>query len=193
MWCIPIVFSLFILFYDEYVKQTRTEHCSLVHHFRVGVMRSLVRFGEGCIILALGLFSIFRCAYPFHYSCLFSLKSFQNNTMRGSLKVNEVNDNVVFTRNVMGAVTRDIFIRGARGHCPPPLNFYNPKRSQILYVTCGTIIRRVVAAARCKSSVIDFWIFCEISGPLSHAAYTERSTIMDLLIKIPGPLNPAAY
>ena len=53
---------------------------------------------------------------------------------------------------------RDIFIRGARGHCPP-LNFDNPKRPNILYVTCGTIIRRVVAAARCKSSVIDFWIF----------------------------------
>ena len=34
---------------------------------------------------------------------------------------------------------------------------------------------------------------CGISGPLSHAAYTERSTIVDLLIKIPGPLNPAAY
>ena len=33
------------------------------------------------------------------------------------------------------------------------------QRSNILYVTCGTIIRRVVAAARCKSSVIDFWIF----------------------------------
>ena len=38
-----------------------------------------------------------------------------------------------------------------------------------------------------------FWMFCEISGPLSHAAYTERSTIVQLLIKIPGPLNPAAY
>ena len=38
-----------------------------------------------------------------------------------------------------------------------------------------------------------FGMFCEISGPLSHAAYTERSTIVDLLIKIPGPLNPAAY
>ena len=36
-------------------------------------------------------------------------------------------------------------------------------------------------------------MFCEIFGPLSHAAYTERSTIVDLLIKIPGPLNPAAY
>ena len=36
------------------------------------------------------------------------------------------------------------------------------------------------------------WMSCEISGPLSHAAYTERSTIVDLLIKIPGPLNPAA-
>ena len=32
-------------------------------------------------------------------------------------------------------------------------------------------------------------MFCEISGPLSHVAYTERSTIVDLLIKIPGPLN----
>ena len=32
-------------------------------------------------------------------------------------------------------------------------------------------------------------MFCEISGPLSHVAYT----IVDLLIKIPGPLNPAAY
>ena len=53
---------------------------------------------------------------------------------------------------------RDIFIRGARGALPP-LNFDNPKRSNILYVMCGTIIRRVVAAARCKSSVIDFWIF----------------------------------
>ena len=47
---------------------------------------------------------------------------------------------------------------GAGGHCPP-LNFDNPKRSKILYVTCGTIIRRVVVATRCKSSVIDFWIF----------------------------------
>ena len=54
--------------------------------------------------------------------------------------------------------TRDIFIRGARGALPP-LNFDNPKRSKIVYVTCGTIIRRVVAAARCKSSVIYFWIF----------------------------------
>ena len=53
---------------------------------------------------------------------------------------------------------RDICIRGAGGHCPP-LNFDNPKRSKIVYVTCGTIICRVVAAARCKSSVIDFWIF----------------------------------
>ena len=52
-----------------------------------------------------------------------------------------------------------IFLSGGPGgHCPP-LNFDNPKRSNILYVTCGTIIRRVVAAARCKSSVIDFWIF----------------------------------
>ena len=50
------------------------------------------------------------------------------------------------------------FIRGARWALPP-LNFDNPKRSEIVYVACGTIIRRVVAAAKCKSSVIDFWIF----------------------------------
>ena len=48
---------------------------------------------------------------------------------------------------------------GQGGICP--LNFDNPKRSKIVYVACGTIIRRVyiVAAAKCKSSVIDFWIF----------------------------------
>ena len=81
-----------------------------------------------------------------------------------------------------------------------PLNLDNPKRSKIWYVVCSTIIRHVAAAAKCESSAIDFWMFlnlfwmfCEISGPLSHAAYTERSTIVDLLIKIPGPLNPAAY
>ena len=50
------------------------------------------------------------------------------------------------------------FYQGGQGGIPP-LNFENPKRSKILYVTCGTIIRRVVAAARCKSSLIDFWIF----------------------------------
>ena len=32
-------------------------------------------------------------------------------------------------------------------------------------------------------------MFCEISGSLSHAAYTERSTIVDLLIKISGPFK----
>ena len=49
---------------------------------------------------------------------------------------------------------------GARGALPP-LNFDNPKRSKMLYVTCGTIIRRVyiVVAARCKSSVIDLIFF----------------------------------
>ena len=50
-----------------------------------------------------------------------------------------------------------IFLSGGPGGITP-LNFDNPKRSKIVYVTCGTIIRRVVAA-RCKSSVIDFWIF----------------------------------
>ena len=58
----------------------------------------------------------------------------------------------------VASLCRDIFIRGARGALPP-LNFDNPKRSKILYVRCGTIIRRVVAAARCKRSVIDFLIF----------------------------------
>ena len=76
-------------------------------------------------------------------------------------------DNYIFPKGCIFAVrdrrqftitVRDIFIRGARGALPP-LNFDNPKRSKILYVTCGTIIRRLVAAARCKSSVIDFWIF----------------------------------
>ena len=33
-----------------------------------------------------------------------------------------------------------------------------------------------------------FWMFCETSGPLSHVAYSNN-----LLIKIPWPLNPAAY
>ena len=66
---------------------------------------------------------------------------------------------------------RDIFIRVARGHCPPrgalprghcqggiALNFDNPKRSKISNVACGKIIRRVVTAAYAKRSVIDFWI-----------------------------------
>ena len=42
------------------------------------------------------------------------------------------------------------FYQGGQGGIAPPLNFENPKRSKIVYVTCGTIIRRVVAAARCK-------------------------------------------
>ena len=76
-----------------------------------------------------------------------------------------------------------IFLSGAL----PPLNFDNPKRSKIWYVTCGTIIHRVVAVDKCKTSVIEFWIF------VSTYRSTERSTIVDLLIKIPGPLNRAAY
>ena len=52
-----------------------------------------------------------------------------------------------------------IFLSGGTGgHCPL-LNFDNPKRSKIWYVVCGTIIRRVAAAAKCESSAIDFWIF----------------------------------
>ena len=50
------------------------------------------------------------------------------------------------------------FYQGGQGALPP-LNFDNPKGSKIVYVACGTIIRRVVAAAKYKSSVIDFWIF----------------------------------
>ena len=69
------------------------------------------------------------------------------------------------TKEGNSAVSRDIFIGGggAGGHCPP-LNFDKPKRSKIVYVTCGTIIRRVVAAARCKSSLIDFWRFLKYFG-----------------------------
>ena len=52
-------------------------------------------------------------------------------------------------------VGRDIFIRGGPRGALPPLNFDNPKRSKIVYVACGTIIHRVVAAAKCKSLVID--------------------------------------
>ena len=52
------------------------------------------------------------------------------------------------------------------------------------------------AAAKCESAAIDLWIFF-----IHFVRYldlwatrrTERSTIVDLLIKIPGPLNPAAY
>ena len=52
-----------------------------------------------------------------------------------------------------------IFLSGGPGgHCPP-LTFDNPKRSKIWYVACGTIIRRVAAAAKCESSAIDFRIF----------------------------------
>ena len=48
--------------------------------------------------------------------------------------------------------------QGARGTMPP-LDFDNPKRSKIWYVACGTIIRRVAAAAKCESLAIDIWIF----------------------------------
>ena len=37
-----------------------------------------------------------------------------------------------------------IFLSGGPGVIAPPLNFDNPKRSKMLYVTCGTIIRCVV-------------------------------------------------
>ena len=45
------------------------------------------------------------------------------------------------------------FYQGGQGALPP-LNFV-----EMLYVACGTIIRRVVAVAKCKSSVFDFCIF----------------------------------
>ena len=114
------------------------------------------------------------------------------------IKVSRETIRRLLSQNIMPS--QGYFFRGPGGHCPPPpLNFDNPKRFKIWYVVCGTIIRRVAAAAKCESSAIDlwillnlFWMFCEISGPLSYATYTERSTI-DLLIKIPGPLNPAAY
>ena len=53
------------------------------------------------------------------------------------------------------------FYQGGQGGIPP-LNFNNPKRFKIWYVACGTIIRRVVAAAKCKSSVIDLLIFLNV-------------------------------
>ena len=47
----------------------------------------------------------------------------------------------------MYRVVRDIFIRGGGGRgALSPLD--NPKRSKIWYVACGTIIRRVAAAAK---------------------------------------------
>ena len=58
---------------------------------------------------------------------------------------------------------RDIFIKGVGGG--------GGKRSKTLYVACGPIIRRVVAAAKCNGHFQNiFGMFCEISGPLSHAA-----------------------
>ena len=84
--------------------------------------------------------------------------------------------------------TRDICIRGARGALTP----------WILTTQKGPKFGMSRAVAKARQSIFEyflnlFWMFCEISGPLSHAAYTERSTIADLSIKIPGPLNPAAY
>ena len=50
------------------------------------------------------------------------------------------------------------FYQGGQGALPPP-RILTTQKGPRFCVTCGTIIRRVVAAARCKSSVIDFWIF----------------------------------
>ena len=88
---------------------------------------------------------------------------------------------------------------GGQGAFPSPLNFYNPKRSQIWR---GAISRCVAQAAKCESAAIDFWIFFKPFGDVLWNIWiseprgvgpTERSTIVDLLIKIHGPLNPAAY
>ena len=51
------------------------------------------------------------------------------------------------------------FYQGGRG--ASPLEFWQPKKVKTLvgYVKCGTILRRVAAAAKCESSAIDFWIF----------------------------------
>ena len=71
---------------------------------------------------------------------------------------------------------------GAEGALPP-LHFDNPKRSKIWYVARGAISRRV-AAAKCKSAAIDFWIFfktffgCFVRYlDLWATRHTERSTI----------------
>ena len=100
-----------------------------------------------------------------------------------------------------------IFLSGGPGGIAP-LNFDNPKRSKMWYVTCGTIICRVAGVTKCESSAIDFWIFFKpfldvLLDIWTSERCTERSTILDLLIKIPlikdllikipGPLNPATY
>ena len=41
------------------------------------------------------------------------------------------NTSVRIYEPVRNYLRRDIFIGGAGGHCPPPLNFDNPKRSRI--------------------------------------------------------------
>ena len=91
------------------------------------------------------------------------------------------NQNVVGAR-VCVAPHRGYFYYGARGTLPP-LNFDNPKRSQIWHVACGMIIRRVAATARplkvkALQSIFGyllnlFWMFGEISGPLSHPVYRK--------------------
>ena len=67
---------------------------------------------------------------------------------------------------------------GGRG-AAPPFEFDKPKRSQIWYVARGATVAGV---AKCESAAIDFWIFfksffmfCEISEPLSHlrASFTS--------------------
>ena len=109
--------------------------------------------------------------------------------LRAALQVNLGRTEHLFTWQ---PANRDIFIRGTEGALSP-LNFYNPKRFEIWYVMRIAITWQWLNA-KVRQSIFGyfinrFWMFCEISGPLSQAAYI----IVDLLIKIPGPLNSAAY
>ena len=90
-----------------------------------------------------------------------------------------------------GRVSRDIFIRGARGALPPPLTFDNPKRSKIWYVACGTIIRRVglAAAAKCESSAIGFRIFFKPFLDVLWDIWTSESRGVYRKVHNLGPLN----
>ena len=84
--------------------------------------------------------------------------------------------------------SRDIFIGGQKGIAPIEIW----QRSKIWYVARSSISAR--NRSNFGNSLNIFWMFCEILYlDLWATRRTERSAILDLLIKIPGPLNPAAY
>ena len=71
----------------------------------------------------------------------------------------------------------------------PPLTFDNPKRSKIWYVACGTIIGRVAAAAKCKSSAIDFRIFFKPFLDVLGDIWTSESRGVYRKVHSRGPFN----